>query len=518
MATTSQIKRLPRFAETNFASLCAKTGALCHQSQEDENGWDYLVEFPEDVASGSPDMRTPAKRAFVQVKSTQGKRLTCSIKLSNARKAAQSLDPWFVVLTVERNSKSRTYVIHIWKDLIESFLRSVRQAHIDGIQEHRKRLSLTFTEADDHSDDPVTWMKAEIERVGGAYSDEKQKITTTVGYEDGFGTGRMIVEVDSIEQLHNEFLGLGRGLSVSRFTYTPGRFGILDPKPEVDVSSGTLHITPDPIGDCELRLRNVRSGALATLPGKIFAHSFPGPLTPERRVRFSAPGLELKWTRGAKSDFKLTLHFSTALDFASLEEFVKVVAWLQKDSVDLQIWKDNRRVVTARANPSGSHFNWTEYLEVVGTLKSLRPMQSADCKISVTDIGASKGLLFLHQVTSSPTLRLEYIPVPGTHFDFDTVIYYSTAEVGSLTAYALVERRLIGEIASTEDGGIRADFGRPLVREGWIAANISEQQRALIVEDYKHCAEELDKSCKLLELQNLLDFIRSSNGAQSAGS
>ncbi|EKS29761.1 DUF4365 domain-containing protein [Afipia felis] len=515
MSSTPRIKRLPRFAETNFASLCAKAGVLCHQSQEDENGWDYLVEFPDNEVSGSPDTRPPAKRAFVQVKSTQGKRLTCSIKLSNARKAAQSPDPWFVVLTVERNNRPRTYVIHIWKDLIASFLRSVRQAHIDNTPEHRKRLSLTFTEADYHSDDPVEWMRSEIERVGSEYGEEKRKISKTAGYEDGFGTGSMIVEVESIEQLHNEFLGLGNGLSVSRFTYTPRRFGILDPKPQIDISKGTIHVTPDPIGDCELRLRNVRTGALATLPGKIFAHSFPGPLNPERRVRFSAPGLEIKWATGSEEHFTFTLDFTTALDFVSLEDFIKIITWLQKDSVALQIWANGRRVITAEANPNGPHVDCSEHLKIVGTLRSLSPAHRSDCRISLAAVSASSNLLFLHQVVSSPNIRIEYEPAPDTNYDYDTMIYYSVAEVGSLTAYALVERSLVGAISSIEGNRHRADFGPPVIREGWVAASISQEQRALMVEDYTRRAKEMDKFCKLIELGNILEFCRTGKGAQS---
>jgi hypothetical protein len=84
MRATRTIQRLARYAETRFANLCAHSGALCHESQEDENGWDYLVEFPDDAATGPADTHQPGKQAFVQVKSTRNGRLSCSLKLSNA--------------------------------------------------------------------------------------------------------------------------------------------------------------------------------------------------------------------------------------------------------------------------------------------------------------------------------------------------------------------------------------------------------------------------------------------------
>lgn len=92
------IKRLPRFAETKFAVMCAEFGALCHKSEEDENGWDYLVEFPLEVSGAPADAVRTIPHAFIQVKSTVTNRTSCRVKLSNALKAAESTQPWFVLL------------------------------------------------------------------------------------------------------------------------------------------------------------------------------------------------------------------------------------------------------------------------------------------------------------------------------------------------------------------------------------------------------------------------------------
>ena len=59
------IKRLPRYAETELQRLCAKAGALCHAVDEDESGWDRLIEFPEKEFPGPADTRPPRAVAYV---------------------------------------------------------------------------------------------------------------------------------------------------------------------------------------------------------------------------------------------------------------------------------------------------------------------------------------------------------------------------------------------------------------------------------------------------------------------
>src|SRR5687767_403186 len=101
------IKRLPRYAELKLQSLSAETGALCHGVDEDESGWDCLIEFPEKDFAGPADARPPRAVAYAQVKSLAKRSLSCRVKLSNALRAAQSPQPWFVVLvTAARCKKS----------------------------------------------------------------------------------------------------------------------------------------------------------------------------------------------------------------------------------------------------------------------------------------------------------------------------------------------------------------------------------------------------------------------------
>jgi hypothetical protein len=68
--------------------------------------------------------------AYAQVKSVQKGPLSCRVKLSNALHAAQSPQPWFVVLVTAatRKQPARAYAAHVWEELIRRTLEAVRRA------------------------------------------------------------------------------------------------------------------------------------------------------------------------------------------------------------------------------------------------------------------------------------------------------------------------------------------------------------------------------------------------------
>jgi hypothetical protein len=104
------------------------------------------------------------------------------VKLSNALKAAQSRDPWFVVLTAGTGAQPKIYAVRVWGALLKSTLKAVRQASIKGAPLHRKRLATRFGDEDLHTDDLIGWMKGAIDAVGPDYGGAKRHAYETVGY------------------------------------------------------------------------------------------------------------------------------------------------------------------------------------------------------------------------------------------------------------------------------------------------------------------------------------------------
>lgn len=517
MAPRKSIKRLARFAETSFANLCADAGVLCNESQEDENGWDYLAEFPPDAAVGPADTHPPAKRAFVQIKSTRNNRLSCAVKLSNALKAAQSRDPWFIILMMETQAKPKIYAVHIWGDLIAKSLKAVRQATIDKKPLHRRRLTINLGEGDLHNDDLIDWMLKEISSVKPEYSDAKRSIYETVGYADGHGTGKLTFVADNVSQLFDEFLGLGNGLPVSRFTYTPARFGLSDTRPQIDAKEGRVEITPSAAGDCELRMRGAPPNLSISLPAKIYTLGMPWLPFEQQRFRVSATGFEIVWVNNGSSKFTARLDFKARVSLREIARFATVITWLGQGPIDVQVWAKGRRMVGGVLNTDPGHltYDWRKVVDIIDTLKTLNPnTDSPELCVSVAEIdAAARDLYLMHQVASAPSVKLELLPFSGVSGDFDSVLYYSGAEVGNLTAFVLVERKVYST-TEVEDGRRQIYFDKPIIRESWIVADVTDAQRALMDGDYQYHLSHMQADQRVIELGDIALFV---NDAQRSG-
>lgn len=510
MQKKNTIKRLARYAETSFASLCALGGALCHESQEDENGWDYHVELPEDESTGPADTAPPGKHAYVQVKSTRNARLSCPVKLSNALKAARSRDPWFVVLMVDAAPQPKIYAVHIWAETMKDWLKAGRKASIEKASLHRRRVTINFTEADLHSDDLVEWMLQTIAAAAPDYASAKKQIYETVGYENGFGAGKLSFNADDVDQFFDELLGLGSGLPISKFTFTRSRFGLSDKDPMVDVNAGTVQITPQPVGECELRIRGPKSSTSISVPGKVFGLGMPWLPIEQQRLRVSALGFEIVWLNEGDSKFTASLHSDTRVPLDDIHNFATMITWLGAGSIDVQVWVRNKRVLggTLEADGIQRGADWSKVREIVATLRSLQPRADGSLVISLADIGRSmRDLYTMHQVTSPHEMCLEFEPFPDRPYDFERMLYYTTADAGELTAYALVEREVL-RWAKAPEGRRKVEFGVPIIRESWLVATAGEPQRILMDEDYDHHLAQMQKASKVVGLRDIAAFLR----------
>jgi hypothetical protein len=504
------IKRLARYAETSFASFCALGGALCHESQEDENGWDYHVELPDDEPAGPADTAPPEKHAYVQVKSTRNARPSSSVKLSNALKAARSRDPWFVVLMVDAAPRPKIYAIHIWAETMKNWLKAGRKASIERASLSKRRVTINFTEADLHSEDLIEWMQQTIAAAAPDYASAKKQIYETVGYEDGFGTGKLSFKADDAEQIFDELLGLGSGLPVSKFTFTQSRFGLFDKDPMVDVNAGTVQITPQPVGECELRIRGPKSNTPISIAGKVFGLGMPWIPIEQQRIRVSAPGFEIVLMNEGDSKFTASLHSDTRVPLDDVYNFATMITWLGQGSIDVQVWVQNKRVTGGTLEADGIHngTDWPKVLEIVATLRGLQPRADASLVVSLADIRRSaRDLYTMHQVTSPYEMTLEFKPFPDRPYDFEKMLYYATAEAGDLTAYALVEREVLRS-AEAPEGRRKVEFGHPIIRESWLVANAGEELRSLRDRDFDHHLAQMENSAKVLEMRDIAVFLR----------
>jgi hypothetical protein len=513
------IKRVPEWAELTVARLCTAGGAVVHSPDDDQNGWDRLVEFPQENHPGPADTHPARKTAYVQIKSTTKTKLTCRISLSNALKAAQSMQPWFLVLIVPTGQQSQPeiYAVHLWEDFIRRALKAVRIAENAGDQLNKRQMTFTFSQGDRHDSDLTEWMRATIKAHEPDYQKKKEQLYKQVGYESGHGEGTVTISATSFEEMANNFLGLGSGLPLSSFKFTPSRFGVLSPKPEIDfVGKGTIVVEPKPVDCCEVHLR--ANDQFYVLEGQVFAIGQPILPKSEWRVRFSTEFFDLIFDRAMKIQ-KLSSNFNpkAKIKLRSLEAFASLMEWSQKGtSIDLQIWSRGRRI--AFGNMSIKHektnIDWKRLAIALRNLRSLALGNEDKIEVSLPDIlAAGQRFVVLTDAAYAPSMRLE-IDAVGSPENVDSLFFYSYADVGNYLMYVLCSCELTEDVLI--ENRRRFTFGPAKRLDSYVLENPTTQQREQMEKDFQRRLESLEKSGDPIGIGDLLTFSQKSENQSEA--
>jgi len=436
------IDRLPQFAERHFASLCAAAGVVCNRSEEDELGWDFLLQFPARRTPGRPaDMEPAGPEAFVQVKSTRSAPLVARTKLSNALHAAQNARPFFIVLIIPGESAPQVYAKHFWKTEIARTLRRVRLAERAGDASFNKRhLDIRLTETDAHSD-LLGWMRQTIEDVKPSYGAEKSRIAATVGHEDGFGLMDVTFE-GGAEDLLNLHLGLIDSIPIKRASYVPHRFGIAAAKPELELENARMSIEPrsKPV---TLRLQGGSPTQELRVNAKLYNALLPTDEEPRHRWMVDAGPLRII---GGSGSYKaqINIGYDERWLLSELRLFTTVAAWSATGSIGLQLYLDGERIPLGTLTLEDKESSWSrikvrEWTEALGAVAGASG--HADPHISIADVTEASPLLSRFAAfIASPSIRMDYEP-ERTDDLTRAVVYHVACDVGEWCFLAVIERR-----------------------------------------------------------------------------
>jgi hypothetical protein len=502
-------RRTPKWAERLFATKCSAADALCHKAEEDERGWDYLVEFPaRPLPPPAPaDTHPLPKNAYVQVKSNETGRLFFRVKLSNALNAARWPSPWFYVLIVRGsgNRPNKIYAIHVWEELIRESLERVRQAENAGVALNRRRLAIRFKADDERGDHLLSWMEEVIESVGSDYEQQKTKICQTVGYERGYGDALVQFEETNWNQIRRFFLGFGNGISVSRFVYTPARFGIPAREPLVDVNSGVLIVTPSSGQTCQLRLRAPGASAPIALAARLIRPGVPDPPPELQSVRIAADFIDLIYALNGPSTCHVRFNSSEKRNLRSIEHFMTLMDWMSRGRVEADVWIENRRIsmgtisidqaritmgTVSVEQPMGI-LDWRLTAEISHMLREIAERGQYEIEVSIDDLLDSGQSLEILWKLQAPSFRIEFDPVLDETPNFSSMIYYFYVDLAEHTVYTMFERPVREDILV--EGRRRVTAGAAKLVETYVLKASREEERKVMEQDYKRYLESQEK-------------------------
>lgn len=279
--------RTDRIAEGDVARLCQLSQGRVTRVNEDENGWDLLVEFPPAVETAFADLSPPLRRCIIQVKPTISRRPTAKVKLSNALKLTTDDLPCFTILLTYPTGPEQfeaAYLQHVWGTPMLDALRRSRQAEAQGKALHRQILSLTFNRGDRHDVAVIDALLKAIDDVGPGYAEKKRKLRDAMGYEAGAASLTFTVAgPDALRDLDDVVLGLRKDVPIISAKLLRKRFDV--PEPPEKLGPALLSMAEPPTETCALTLRGGDEELVWT---GVVHRGLPFVPMKKRRVRFDA--------------------------------------------------------------------------------------------------------------------------------------------------------------------------------------------------------------------------------------
>ncbi|MEO9299315.1 hypothetical protein [Devosia alba] len=481
--------RLPPFAERHFAAMVSEYDGLCHGVEEDESGWDYLVELPAREYDGAADSQPPRQRAFVQVKSIQGAKASVPITLSNLLKSAQDPNPWFIVLIKKRQGTPVLYIKHFWKHLIASSLIAIRKAEVEGAKLNKRTMSVSFSEDDIVTHDFIRWMQDRIDE-SDDYLVEKRSFYTNVGHENGYGTGRMLFTDHTTDEIFKEFLGMGNGLRISSFEYVPERFSLPDYSRKISETGGTVHITAQPQGTCEVRFRSSPIDPAFSMTGTMYSV----PFAPDAPIRVSAPPVELLFSPKRVS-LDMAMRFGEPLPLDHWHAYSRLKLWSMKGPLQVELWRNGRKhdasILIDRQ--TGQNLDWDKLYGLSETIRAIAADRKVtDLSFSLPDINAHiSDLGYLFQ-SRAPSVRFECEAHAPLKLGVTSFLHYSLADLAGWTFGHLIRRTVLKDVI---DGDRRIITAGPFkILETYAFRDAGPEERALVQDDYMRVLTALEKT------------------------
>ncbi|SCX28069.1 hypothetical protein DSM25558_4362 [Agrobacterium sp. DSM 25558] len=480
------------------------SGTIATAPEEDRSGWDLFVEFDTDSFDGSAEDRPPRKYAFVQVKSTASGNTGDKIKLSNVQEACVSRAPWFLIKVMKDRSLRG---IHVWGPVLNKWLEAIREASVNGKPLHSTKVSVNFGRKTELKKNPAEWMLAEIELVGPNYELAKAEAVNAAGYKDGYGKGIISLHDTDQDSWANVFLGISTGAKAD-FSFTKTRFGLADPQPVVDSKSGSVTISPTPIGQCSFRLRGLSNEPSHSVSGDVYGYRHPG--SSEPYLRFSAPPLEVIRNPDAGAIFRMTISDpEIPYPLINWYSYERVTKWSEIGEIDLEITTQGKVISTSKIkiDPPNSSNDVAVLSNGISALRrALLVAPTTIPPLSLNDFSkASEDLVAFASGLHEHSLKLEFGQDKVYPAPFGSAIYRVTIAFQKLLLCCFVSRPVINdEISETR----RVTLGSPVVRELFAYPDPDASHYELVLSHYLTYANSIAELEEALDLQDFNAALR----------
>lgn len=276
------MRNLGLLGESIFSAWCADAGLIPNGSSiVDSTGWDFYVEFPFFSSGSSIDMHKGPCECKVQVKSTDKRKRSLAVKLSNLRCLATAHMPaFFLFLEFDGNSGvEKAYLVHVGDELIAKVLKKIRSMG-EGVALNKKTMTISYGDAEALSSASGSALKDKIlEYVGSdlaKYISNKSRFLSSAGFEDGFAEMSFTTEGEqSLQDLIDVSIGAKDSVPVSSVRGFYKRFGIEDSSPFINLTDGRMEmpgLNPTAVG--VIRFKEDVFSVGVSFPARLYVSPF----------------------------------------------------------------------------------------------------------------------------------------------------------------------------------------------------------------------------------------------------
>jgi len=384
-------KQLGNLGENHLEKLCIGSNLSKSKPGQDENGWDYFIEFPQNRISAVHLDAQPAPIKFLcQVKATDNfESKSLSMKVSNWEHLARTPLPTFVLILDYKNGYSpvNCYLCHFNSERIGQTLKRIRELECNGkINLHEHEMTLTAHDSEKFvSENPIDLKEKIIEYTGrnlSEYTELKNNILHNLGYE----SNRYKFSFTTKEDLFIDALLNNTSIQVDDVTISSVRFGI----EIIDTFSfaGILTISPEPSGTCEIVATSKKGKRRSSVLAQVIAPPAATISTKNFKIKAKTPIIKALIS---SEDCKFDIKIDEKLEY-NLNEFIENLNFISTifypDSrIDFR--KDGKTFATLY--PEGKFIRQNVVLRSLNMLISLRKFLDAcnyreDIDVSLEDI------------------------------------------------------------------------------------------------------------------------------------
>lgn len=480
-----------REGEKLFSLLCSRNMVTCNKAEEDDRGWDFILQFPPPSILHVPiDQRSAGPTALVQIKATRVDAERWSISLKNALSLARSPLPAFIVRVGINASGLETFrAVHIWHDQIGRILKAARQAHVEGDEATNRRMVSFEFGPDAEQADVLGWMVGEIGKVGEhAYAAAKQLLVDTLGFEDGHGVARFTFSTASPDALVDLRLGILPGLDLDRFSFTPSRFGIEATSPEIDLRGGRLEVIPQGRHGT-LRLRSA-DGRQEFLPAELFSAPLPGGRRTKERIRAAPLDVVVSPTGRFTVTSSLARRDRVTLD--QMAAFALLRQSSRAAPLAIGLKTDRSFAELGHINTKRGHDPaWQQLHFITEALRRIVAFERAEPILTSVDAVNREFVLLsiLDALVSVRTLRIEFTPEGEVEGEVGAFLSYVELRFDGIDVGAVASRPVVADVMVGTRR--RLDFGPATILHASIG-NGPVEMRDLYLDELDRLSDAVD--------------------------